>query len=122
MDRCPSAPEAFKELSDLYEGRQRCGVFQKGQGTEVYLLPGCELSERILKTVIRAAPPDIRSEIPRVVGADEMLLLFVHRRVRHSKFCQPLYAEILSIMVGCFVYPSAGMLGRKSGRSVFHCG
>lgn len=82
MDRCPSAPEAFKELSDLYEGRQRCGVFQKGQGTEVYLLPGCELSERILKTAIRSAPLDIRSEIPRVVGANEMLLLFVHRRVR----------------------------------------
>ncbi len=79
--RCTTAAEAFKELSDLYEGRQRCGVAQFGAGLEAYLLPGCELSERILKTAIRAAPLDTRGTIPRAIGAAEMLLLFVHRRV-----------------------------------------
>ena len=54
---------------------------QFGAGLEAYLLPSCELSERILKTSIRSAPLETRGRIPRAVGDAEMLLLFVHRRV-----------------------------------------
>lgn len=83
MYRCRplTAVEQFLDLASQYAAKKRSGVAQFSGGLEAYLLPDCALSRRLLKTAALAAPLGVRDSVPSSVNDEEMLLLFVHRRV-----------------------------------------
>lgn len=62
-----------------YTKRQRACVVEPARGLEAYVLPPSKLADRVLRTA-RYAGPGVT--LPRSLGAGDMLLVIIHRKVR----------------------------------------
>ena len=61
-----------------YAKRQRACVVEPAKGLEAYVLTPRKLAERVLRTARYAA---LGVTLPRSLGAGDMLLVVVHRKV-----------------------------------------
>lgn len=71
------------QLIGMYSSKQRTGVLDLESGLEAYIIPPCQLVERLLQTAKKSAmlaTHDVAS-IPDAIDEAQLLLVVIHRKV-----------------------------------------
>lgn len=72
------------QLIDMYSSKQRTGVLDIEAGLEAYIIPPCQLVDRLLKTASKSAMSATHdaSSIPDTIEDSQLLMVVIHRKVR----------------------------------------
>ena len=71
------------QLIEMYSSKQRTGVLDIETGLEAYIIPPCELVDRLLQTAKKSAMLATHSStsIPDGIKDSQLLLVVIHRKV-----------------------------------------
>ncbi len=81
-------PMFMMQLIEMYSSKQRTGVLDVESGLEAYIVPPCQLVDRLLKTAKKSAMLATHSatSIPDTIEDSQLLLVVIHRKVRSNLF------------------------------------
>lgn len=69
------------QLVEQYVSKNRSGVAEPSEGTEIYFIPKGLLSARFCLTAKLSVPADWKLLVPGNISAKELLCVCVHRKV-----------------------------------------
>jgi len=71
------------QLIEMYSSKQRTGVLDIETGLEAYIIPPCQLVDRLLQTAKKSAmlATHISTSIPDGIEDSQLLLVVIHRKV-----------------------------------------
>lgn len=81
------------QLIEMYSSKQRTGVLDIESGLEAYIIPPCQLVDRLLETAKKSAMLATHSfsSIPDGIEDSQLLLVVIHRKVMSvTSICEQL--------------------------------
>lgn len=71
------------QLIDMYSSKQRTGVLDIEAGLEAYIIPPCQLVDRLLKTASKSAMLATHDTAlsPDTIEESQLLMVVIHRKV-----------------------------------------
>ena len=91
------------QLIEMYSSKQRTGVLDIETGLEAYIIPPCELVDRLLQTAKKSAmlATHTSTSIPDGIEDSQLLLVVIHRKVMSltSVFDQNAYCALLLFLL-----------------------
>ncbi len=71
------------QLIEMYSSKQRTGVLDIETGLEAYIIPPCQLVDRLLQTAKKSAmlATHTSTSIPDGIEDSQLLLVVIHRKV-----------------------------------------